>query len=74
LAPRERRAAKNSQKTNYLDGATEIVVTPANPPNYLLLRIPVERQREGQRHGKSIAGAVAGQYLRFAANGRPATP
>jgi hypothetical protein len=57
---------KIRQKTNYpWDGATEIVLTPAQPTEFaLFVRIPGwSDSAKVAVNGKPIAGAVAGQYL-----------
>src|SRR6267154_1312719 len=57
---------KVRQKTNYpWDGATEIVLTPAQPTEFtFFVRIPGwSDNAKVSVNGKSIAGAVAGQYL-----------
>jgi len=59
-------ALKIRQKTNYpWDGATEIVLTPAQPTEFtFFVRIPGwSDNAKVSVNGKSIAGAVAGQYL-----------
>jgi len=59
-------ALKIRQKTTYpWDGATEIVVTPAQPTEFtLFVRIPGwSDTAKVAVNGNSVAGAVAGQYL-----------
>jgi len=59
-------ALKIRQKTNYpWDGATEIVVTPAQPTEFtLFVRIPGwSDSAKVAVNGKAVPGATAGQYL-----------